>query len=808
MSDSIALNATTAVSSSGASTFLAPASRGTRSLSPDDSDAALSETEAQPGKKKRGRESPLTAQQQKVVRRKFPEWEKLLFDLKLHLGKYDKDGPRARDPDEITEWVDRAVEEIKTSPLFGTVNDTSSKTDRIIKDMFRNYRNNTYVKKNQHQAVQEAIAALRTNKTVKTMDASKAADVLLSFKIPAPAKDLFRQQNHDQILEESVRMRAAAAQTREEAGVDREDVDKRKDDNGGGFYQRALTKMWRNADQDTYNKMASEVDIFKNQQKFPAAMKTALKAVSEGGALGPTEIFMLYGFRSKNGQVKFGRPDNGHPPPHFLKGDDKHEPELLQWWSHYCETNLPKLGIVKKAQSSDVSPYIKYKDGIPVFVGLNLMECLPSTVGKVLKAFLNELWDSLTPDYSCPRDQEYPSIPLLEIYANPEDFYDTNKYNFPIRLTEVETLKVADLCGLAEYLSQICAPSCPEPFTFQQKSEIKRRRALRSHEDELDCMTGQEIIDVGVRAGLVSEGSHVQSEPLPMHSSTSFPLSAAVNVPPDVPNVSPLPSQAVSTSLPAVSNAPPVIPNSPVSNVSSLPSASSAIPITSSRLPVAQSPNVLPPALNNTSNPLATLSVSSVAGPVPIVVPNCSSTLPTMPIIPPTISHITADSSIIADSSVTSTPAYLSTGSVPMLPVPSTPSAQNPPQAEAIPARMTRKSRGRTQKNQKTESGDVDSVAGSSNVLSAVASSAVAKAAVISDQEVRRSSRPRAGKRPNLDPISQPAAAKRQKRKPKFWASLVKQPNGQDAMNADGDAILVDKNGKFLKKLENWVLNM
>ncbi|KAJ3717394.1 hypothetical protein C8R42DRAFT_179081 [Lentinula raphanica] len=182
------------------------------------------------------------------------------------------------------------------------------------------------------------------------MDALKAAETLVSFKHSTTAKDIFRMQNLQKINEEALRMRASAAQACEEAGIDPDDVDKRRSDNGGGFFQRALSELWKNADQDSYAKMVHEPDIFENQKKFPAAMKTSLEAICQSGALGSMEVFMLFGFRNKRNKVQFGRlnahhtsPENGHPPPHFLlsQENDTRAASLIDWWSTYCELHVP-----------------------------------------------------------------------------------------------------------------------------------------------------------------------------------------------------------------------------------------------------------------------------------------------------------------------------------------------------------------------------------------------------------------------------------------------------------------------------------
>ncbi|KAJ3964106.1 hypothetical protein EV361DRAFT_980827, partial [Lentinula raphanica] len=159
-----------------------------------------------------GRQSLLSQAQQDVVRAKFPKWEKILCDHDLHLGKLDREGAKARDPDKVTDWLDQTVQEVKSSPVFNDWPDTSKKLTKTIEAMFRNYRNNTFIKRNQHDIIQDAIAKLRKVLTNHEVDASKAAEALVCFKSPGGAKQIFRVENEEKIHEEMARMRAEAAQ--------------------------------------------------------------------------------------------------------------------------------------------------------------------------------------------------------------------------------------------------------------------------------------------------------------------------------------------------------------------------------------------------------------------------------------------------------------------------------------------------------------------------------------------------------------------------------------------------------------------
>ncbi|KAJ3751661.1 hypothetical protein EV360DRAFT_89503 [Lentinula raphanica] len=258
----------------------------------DTSDEDVSE------ERKPGRKSSLTQHQQGLVRARFSEWEQVLLTL----------------------WVEKAINEITTSPTFGHFNDTSKELSKILKAMFRNYRNNTFIKKNKHAFVQKAFgkkqasldsadADLPEGDALKA-DALKAAEALASFKNPAPAKAIFREENDEKIKEEAERLRAEAAQQRAAEGRDPEDFNSHKDDNRGGFYQRALSALWKEADQTLCEEKANSFDLYTNQEEFPKVIRTALEALCQHGAVGPMEIFFMSGFRNANNEVTLCRKED------------------------------------------------------------------------------------------------------------------------------------------------------------------------------------------------------------------------------------------------------------------------------------------------------------------------------------------------------------------------------------------------------------------------------------------------------------------------------------------------------------------
>ncbi|KAJ3738116.1 hypothetical protein EV360DRAFT_77121, partial [Lentinula raphanica] len=349
--------------------------------------------------RKRGRGSLLSQAQQNAVRARFPDLEEQLLKHKLHLGKPAANGSRARDPERLATWINTTVEEIMATPAFVHLNDTTTKIDRTIKEMFKNYRNNTFIKRNKAAMVQEAIA----NKT----------------ETPT-----------------SSRLRAEAAQDREALGVAAEDFDPRRDDNGGAYFQKALSNLWQKADQEHYQKMVNN-DRFANQGKFNAAMKTALTTICQSGALGPVEMVLLSGFRNKENEVQFSilnahhiDPADGIPPPAFLQGDEQkgNLETLVTWWREYCKLYIPQNIIEAERPSIPDNPYIMYNHGIPVLAEFELATFSPLDLAKLMKEFLSKLWGTSSlgpkiksgPLYHCWRSKLTQTTSMtLRVFTSP-----------------------------------------------------------------------------------------------------------------------------------------------------------------------------------------------------------------------------------------------------------------------------------------------------------------------------------------------------------------------------------------------------
>ncbi|KAJ3766495.1 hypothetical protein FB446DRAFT_825070 [Lentinula raphanica] len=738
--------------------------------------------------RKAGRKSPLTKQQQDFVRSKFPKWEEILRENELHLGKKEA---HMRDPEEVTQWIEKTINEIRTSSAFEGFNDTSAELTKILKVMFRNYRNNTFIKKNKHAILKKAI----TNKQVSLdstdadapkvddlkADALKAAEALASFKNPAPAKEIFREENDERIKQEAERLRTEAAEKRAAEGKNPDDFDSRKDDNRGGFYQRALTALWKQADQALYKEKANSYDLYSNQEEFPRVMRTALEALCQHGALGPTEIFLMAGFRNAKNEPVICRMTchhkDGQNQPGFLrsKGEERESAMLTRRWYDYCSAHLPKNDV---EETSCTETYITTNDdAIPVLVDFNLRDLKPSQLCEVLKTFLSTLWF-----HSWPQDKEQPSIPLLEIIEHPEDFYDTEKYKFPVAFAEIETLHPGDLYNLAEYLLSKSSAACRDPFVFWNKQDIRERLASRRRLKALELSTGEEIVSCDAIQPQLTPLDHLVSlptfKPLPLTveelpaASREYQTNTVCSSNPEEPGAQlsaaeTMPSREPTTStepMPSIEPTPPTASDiMPVSDAmdttpedTPLVSTDFVAPNSSDVAPAGQqfspSSDVTPITLQNTPPPDAPVDPHSPNS--PNSPSSGASTLPDTG-IPNPAPMVIPDSS----SSPVAVPVAVNSSS------------------ESQPTRQSR--RGGRKKT--VGSGGVN--AGSSNPVNVTA--------VATD--LRRSSRAKGGKRGNPVPDPGQRPAKRAKRQPKGYVYI--------AEDSEGNEIVVDENGQFVEML-------
>ncbi|KAE9384174.1 hypothetical protein BT96DRAFT_950750, partial [Gymnopus androsaceus JB14] len=270
-----------------------------------------------------------------------------------------------------------------------------------------------------------------------------------------------------------------------------EGKEKKRKENAGAEYQKALTELWEKADRDGYDERAKGIDVNDNQKQFKEAMYSALCALCQNGQLGPCEMMLLTGYRDgANNLVAYKlqvhHNDDDHPDTFPL--NEEEEIAMGDSWNDWCEARIPKR-LIEQVTPADEPHNLRNADGVPVLGDVNLEQLTPAALTKVLTDFLRALWY-----HSWPQDCVRPSIPLVEIEVHPEDFYDTSKFLFPVALKPVEMMLLIERYSLCTYLSTISAVETVHPFVFWPKKNIVDRVARREAEAEAERGTGDEIV--------------------------------------------------------------------------------------------------------------------------------------------------------------------------------------------------------------------------------------------------------------------------------------------------------------------------
>ncbi|KAE9388147.1 hypothetical protein BT96DRAFT_1004471 [Gymnopus androsaceus JB14] len=429
--------------------------------------------DTKPSRKRAGCESSLTDEQQAIVESFFPAWEQLLRQHKLHLGKGNNS--KTRDPEAVTTWINKTLKEIQGTKGFLTGDDIRINDEwaKILKDAFKNHHHNVFIKKNINDLVLNALATDEKTKTHQSL--FQATEALLSFKKPAAGKSLFEKENKEEILQ-LMKKKLNALQANNTAdsrdGVSNnhdEHKENKWKENAGAEYQKVLTEMWEKTDQDDYNERAKGINVNDNQKQFKEAIYSALCAFCQNGQLGPCEMMILTGFRDKDNNLvayKLQAHHNDDNHANAFPVDQDEEMALGNAWKDWCETRIPKH-VIEPIMPAEELHTLRNANGMPVPGVVDLEQIAPAALTKVLSNFLHALWN-----HSWPQDQVRPSIPLVEIEAHPEDFYDTLTFQFPVTLKPVEMMMLIERYSLCTYLSTISAVETVQPFIFWPKQDI------------------------------------------------------------------------------------------------------------------------------------------------------------------------------------------------------------------------------------------------------------------------------------------------------------------------------------------------
>ncbi|KAE9393538.1 hypothetical protein BT96DRAFT_943869 [Gymnopus androsaceus JB14] len=340
----------------------------------------------------------------------FPAWEQLLRQHKLHLGKGKNS--KMRDPEAVTTWINKTLKEIQGTKGFLTGDD------------------------------------IRTNNEM-----GKAA-----------GKSLFEKENKEEILQ-LMKKKLNALRANNTANSGDGHKENKWKENAGAEYQKVLTEMWEKTDQDDYNERAKGINVNDNQKQFKEAIYSALCALCQNGQLGPCEMMILTGFRDKDNNLvayKLQTHHNDDDHADAFPVDQDEEMALGKAWKDWCETRIPK-----PIMPAEELHTLRNANGIPVLGVVDLEQIAPAALTKVLSNFLHALWN-----HSWPQDWVQPSIPLVEIEAHPEDFYDTSTFQFPVTLKPVEMMLLIERYSLCTYLSTISVVETVQPFVFWPEQDI------------------------------------------------------------------------------------------------------------------------------------------------------------------------------------------------------------------------------------------------------------------------------------------------------------------------------------------------
>jgi hypothetical protein len=105
--------------------------------------------------------------------------------------------------------------------------------------------------------------------------------------------------------------------------------------------------------------------------------------------------------------------------------------------------------------------------------------------------------------HTWPQDQQVVVIPWADISRHPSDYYDSERFEIPVKLQAPELLSSPHVWILAEYLT---AMDTDEPFVFRQKNDICRRSSVRQAEDEAERTAGDEEDEEATEKNKAAEG--------------------------------------------------------------------------------------------------------------------------------------------------------------------------------------------------------------------------------------------------------------------------------------------------------------
>ncbi|KAK7461754.1 hypothetical protein VKT23_008184 [Stygiomarasmius scandens] len=270
--------------------------------------------------------------------------------------------------------------------------------------------------------------------------------------------------------------------------------------NNGVAWQRAVSEMWRSADQTPYIERSTlhPTDLASDREKMCQALFWFLNALSP--KLGEVEMMLVIAYRNEGDGV-----DLQSDKWRFLLAQysnwlrqvdatcksqsnlgDSYTVEYEQTWKVLCEEykewagkHLPKR--FHEPETKQLLDISTNAEGVPVFPSTSCADL--NIMRNTLQEFFKVIWA-----YSWPADMEFAAIPWSRISQHPEDYYDPTRLPYPLK--SPESMNMPDVLQWFMLLQQSSTP-----FMFYPKAEIARRLRDRQKRAEDEVHAGEEVED-------------------------------------------------------------------------------------------------------------------------------------------------------------------------------------------------------------------------------------------------------------------------------------------------------------------------
>ncbi|KAJ7633915.1 hypothetical protein DFH06DRAFT_1336995 [Mycena polygramma] len=233
-------------------------------------------------------------------------------------------------------------------------------------------------------------------------------------------------------------------------------IDKGGDVAASGTYQTALKTLWDELDSETkleWDAKAEEEcgDVAKNQEEFHTNIHQALRSLCQSGIVGDAEMLLFYAFREPEcGDLKAGT-IHGHSTHNKINfGGEELEQTYGVPWAKFADGAIP-CPVVENSDSIS----IVITDGIAQFPAVDLNTIPPLSLRHLIQEYFEQCW-------LCRNSGTLP-IPWPQVTGAPSEFYDTEKFVFPLALKDPQTFTIFETLVIGEFLISNTAT----PFLFK-----------------------------------------------------------------------------------------------------------------------------------------------------------------------------------------------------------------------------------------------------------------------------------------------------------------------------------------------------